>query len=150
MSVWRKGERLSVAVEVEVSREKESNGMGVCVIFSSSTGSVEEEKEERRKKREQLIKRFPLKVSVYIPECSPSSFITTLSRMGTNKREMGVSSSVVNVHSLSDIQREVDLVIDALLYPFIVSKLDVQRMLCWIEETEEEKGREERGEDAEI
>ena len=34
--------------------------------------------------------------------------------MGTNNREMGVSTSVVNVHPLSDIQSGVDGVIDAL------------------------------------
>ena len=56
---------------------------------------------------------------------------------------MGVSSSVVNVHPLSDIQSEVDGVIDASLYPFIVSELEVQRMLCWIDEGVEEEEEEE-------
>ena len=136
--VWRMGERWTVAVAVEESREKEVNASGVDGMFSSPS------EEERMKRREQLINRLPLNVSVYTPECSPSSSASTLSRKGTNKREMGVSSSVVNVHPLSDIQSEVDGVIDASLYPFIVSELEVQRMLCWIgEEVEEEGGMEE-------
>ena len=105
------GERSSVAVAVEVSLEKESNGTGVGVILTSSSESEEEEEEEeRRKKREQLINRLPLNVSVCILSISPSSFssITTRSRRGTNKREMGISSSDVKVHSFSDIQREVE------------------------------------------
>ena len=94
---------------VELSREKEAKGSGVGVICACSS-ECDEEEEERKKKREQFINRVPLNVSVYIPSCSPSSTssITTVSRMGTINREMGVSSSLVNVHSLSDIQRDVN------------------------------------------
>ena len=88
-----------------------------------------------------------MNVKVCVLGCPPSSLATTLSRIGTNNRERGISSSVLNMQSLSDIQREVDGVSDALLYPFMVSVVEVQRMLCWMEEEEEEEGRDERWKD---
>ena len=85
-----------------MSGENESNVIGAGVIFSPF-------EEERMKLREQLINRLPLNVNLYIPASSPlASSPTTLSSIGTNKRDTGVSSSVVNAHSLSDIHRDVD------------------------------------------